>query len=176
MQPILRRLRGRWCATHQRGFLRLDPSGQVRTFPIKGTRPRSDDPVLDEALREQLAADPKERAEHLMVVDLLRNDLGSICSPGSITCGPLFELVAYPGVWHMVTEVRGQLPAGMTRAQLLAATLPAGSITGAPKRAAVQQIHRLERATWSLLRRRGVGHRRRSADRQRHDPHRSLLA
>ena len=128
------------------GFLRLDPSGQVRTFPIKGTRPRSDDPVLDGVFREQLAADPKERAEHLMVVDLLRNDLGSICSPGSITCGPLFELVAYPGVWHMVTEVRGQLPAGMTRAQLLAATLPAGSITGAPKRAAVQQIHRLERA------------------------------
>jgi len=126
------------------GFLRLDPDGAVETFPIKGTRPRGADGVEDERLRDELRADSKELAEHLMVVDLLRNDLGRVCEPGTVTCGELFEVVAYPGVWHMVTSVRGQLPPGMGRAELLAATLPAGSITGAPKRAAVQNINRLE--------------------------------
>ena len=126
------------------GFLRLDPDGQVSTYPIKGTRPRSADAHDDLRLRDELRSDLKERAEHLMVVDLLRNDLGRVCEAGSVRCGPLFDLVGYPGVWHMVTEIRGQLLPEMSRAQLLAATLPAGSITGAPKRAAVQQIHRLE--------------------------------
>ncbi len=126
------------------GFLRLDTEGRVSTFPIKGTRPRDPDSEHDERLRAELSSDLKERAEHLMVVDLLRNDLGRVCEAGSIHCGPLFDLVGYPGVWHMVTEIRGQLLPELTRAQLLAATLPAGSITGAPKRAAVQHIHRLE--------------------------------
>jgi para-aminobenzoate synthetase component 1 len=126
------------------GFLRVEPSGRVATFPIKGTRPRGASASEDERHRAELRADPKELAEHLMVVDLLRNDLGRICAPGSVTCGELFEVVPFPGVWHMVTRVSGQLRHGMDRAAVLGATLPAGSITGAPKRAAVQQIHRLE--------------------------------
>ena len=125
-------------------FLHLDAEGRVSTFPIKGTRPRHGDAERDEVLRRELRQDKKELAEHLMVVDLLRNDLGRVCRAGSVHCGELFEVVAYPGLWHMVTRISGRLRPEIDRASLLAQTLPAGSITGAPKRAAVQQIQALE--------------------------------
>jgi para-aminobenzoate synthetase component 1 len=126
------------------GFLRLTADGEVSTYPIKGTRRRGETAAVDAAMQAELRADEKELAEHLMVVDLMRNDLGRVCAPGTVNCGELFEVVPFPGVWHMVTRVSGRLRPGMSRGELLAATLPAGSITGAPKRAAVQQIHRLE--------------------------------
>jgi para-aminobenzoate synthetase component 1 len=125
-------------------FLRLSALGELSSFPIKGTRPRGHDGPTDERLRAELRADEKELAEHLMVVDLMRNDLGRVCEAGSVNCGELFEVVPFPGVWHMVTRVSGQLGQQFDRADLLAMTLPAGSITGAPKRAAVQHIARLE--------------------------------
>ena len=126
------------------GFLRLDTDGQVSTFPIRERGLVALTLITTSVCEMSFTATIKSELEHLMVVDLLRNDLGRVCEAGSIRCGRLFDLVAYPGVWHMVTEISGQLRPELTRAQLLAATLPAGSITGAPKRSAVRHIHRLE--------------------------------
>jgi para-aminobenzoate synthetase component 1 len=125
-------------------FLRLSAEGELSSFPIKGTRPRGHDGPTDERLRAELRVDEKELAEHLMVVDLMRNDLGRVCQAGSVNCGELFEVVPFPGLWHMVTRVSGQLSPRFDRADLLAMTLPAGSISGAPKRAAVKHIAHLE--------------------------------
>ena len=119
-------------------------AGTVTTDPIKGTRRRADDPELDAALADDLTTAIKDRAENVMVVDLERNDLGRVCVPGSVHVPVLLELRALPTVWHLVSRVRGTLRPGTTYGQLLAATFPSGSVTGAPRLAAMQAIRDLE--------------------------------
>jgi para-aminobenzoate synthetase component 1 len=125
----------------------LDVSaGLVVTDPIKGTRPRSDHAELDAALADDLLTSTKDRAENVMVVDLERNDLGRVCVPGSVEVPMLLELRALPTVWHLVSRVRGTLRPSTTYGELLAATFPSGSVTGAPRLAAMQAIRTLEPA------------------------------
>jgi para-aminobenzoate synthetase component 1 len=119
-------------------------AGTVTTDPIKGTRPRSDDPLLDAALADDLSTSGKDRAENVMVVDLERNDLGRVCEPGSVHVPVLLELRPLPTVWHLVSSVRGTLRADVGYADLLRATFPSGSVTGAPRLAAMQAIRALE--------------------------------
>ncbi len=116
----------------------------VTSRPIKGTRPRHPDPRVDAALADDLATAAKDRAENVMIVDLQRNDLGRVCRSGSIRVHQLAELEAYPTVWHLVSTVGGQLRPGTGYGDLLRATFPCGSITGAPKIAAMELIDRLE--------------------------------
>lgn len=116
----------------------------IETRPIKGTRPRTSDPALDAALADDLATAPKDRAENVMVVDLERNDLGRVCVPGSVRVPRLTEVEAHPTVWHLVSTVRGELSPGTGYGRLLTAMFPCGSITGAPKIAAMELIDRYE--------------------------------
>jgi para-aminobenzoate synthetase component 1 len=119
----------------------------VRTSPIKGTTPRvKDDPEADRRQIARLAASPKDRAENLMIVDLLRNDLGKVCETGSVEAPALFEIQSFARVHHMVSTVTGRLASGEDAPSLLRACFPGGSITGAPKLRAMQIIEELERA------------------------------
>ena len=118
--------------------------GVVNTRPIKGTRPRHGDVALDTQLRADLLASDKDRAENLMIVDLLRNDLGRVCVPGSIEVPELFRVESFARVHHLVSRVRGRLAAGYDAVDLLRAGFPGGSITGAPKRRAMEIIDELE--------------------------------
>ena len=118
--------------------------GQVETRPIKGTRPRGKTPEQDQQLAEQLLNSSKDRAENVMIVDLLRNDLGRVCQPGSIHVPQLCQLESYPNVHHLVSVVKGQLKEGHSPLALLEAASPGGSITGAPKIRAMQIIDELE--------------------------------
>jgi para-aminobenzoate synthetase / 4-amino-4-deoxychorismate lyase len=126
----------------ERFLRRVGP--EVSTRPIKGTRRRSDDESDDRAASEDLAASEKDRAENVMIVDLMRNDLGRVCVPGSIEVPHLFELEAHPGVWHLVSEVRGRLAPGNGDGALLRASFPPGSVTGAPKVRAMEIIADIE--------------------------------
>jgi len=117
---------------------------EVRSAPIKGTRPRPADRAADAAQRAALARSAKDRAENVMIVDLIRNDLGRVCDPGSIVAEPLAQVQAHAGVWHLVSEVRGRLREDVDDGQLLRATFPPGSVTGAPKIAAMDVIAELE--------------------------------
>lgn len=121
-------------------------AGVVITDPIKGTRRRADDPELDAALADDLVTSVKDRAENVMVVDLERNDLGRVCVTGSVEVPQLLELRALPTVWHLVSRVRGTLRPGTTYGELLRATFPSGSVTGAPRIAAMRTIRGLEPA------------------------------
>jgi para-aminobenzoate synthetase component 1 len=126
-------------------FLKLSAQGEVVARPIKGTRPRVlDDEALDRQQREALAASTKDRAENLMIVDLMRNDLGRVAQVGSVQVDRLFELEAHPGVWQMVSTVRARLREGRDVADLLRACWPPGSMTGAPKVRAMAVIDTLE--------------------------------
>jgi para-aminobenzoate synthetase component 1 len=118
--------------------------GVIRTRPIKGTRPRSVDPVEDAALAAELAIDPKERAENVMIVDLMRNDLSRVCEPGSIRVDGLWVVESYPAVHQLVSTVSGVAAEATTVGTLLEATFPAGSMTGAPKLSAMTRLHELE--------------------------------
>lgn len=124
-------------------FLRLR-RGHVETSPIKGTRPRGRTPAEDQALAHMLATSLKDRAEHLMIVDLERNDLGRVCRIGSVHVPERFVLEAHPTVWHLVSTVAGELRADRDLIDLLAATFPGGSITGAPKLKAMEILDGLE--------------------------------
>lgn len=117
---------------------------QVTTQPIKGTRKRSSDPVLDKQLSDELQASEKDRAENLMIVDLLRNDLGSVCETGSVQTRELFKLHSFSQVHHLISTVTGTLPPHVSPIALLQRCFPGGSITGAPKIRAMQIIAELE--------------------------------
>lgn len=130
------------CLSPER-FLSLDGQ-QVETSPIKGTRPRQTDPELDERSKSELCSSQKERAENLMIVDLLRNDLGRSCVTGSIHVERLFEVQTFPTVHHLVSTISGELSPDCSVWDLLRDSFPGGSITGAPKRRAMQIIAELE--------------------------------
>ena len=117
---------------------------RVTTCPIKGTRPRGTSAADDLRLRRELSTDAKERAEHVMVVDLERNDLGRVCRTGSVVVERLAECVRFDTVHHLVSTVAGTLPATVGAADLLRATFPSGSITGAPKIRAMEIVTELE--------------------------------
>lgn len=117
---------------------------RVETAPIKGTRPRRGEPGADRAAAADLAAHPKDAAEHLMIVDLERNDLGRIATTGSVAVEELAAVVTLPGLFHLVSTVSAIPRPEVTWGQLLAATFPGGSITGAPKIRAMQLIDELE--------------------------------
>ena len=116
----------------------------VETRPIKGTRPRDDDPAVDTAHAQALQASLKDRAENLMIVDLLRNDISKSCRVGSVRADRLFALESFANVHHLVSTVTGTLKAGMTAVDLLRGCFPGGSITGAPKLRAMEIIEELE--------------------------------
>jgi para-aminobenzoate synthetase component 1 len=125
-------------------FLRLDATGQVEARPIKGTRPRGVYPAHDAALGRALQESAKDRAENLMIVDLMRNDLSRVSVAGSVRVPELFALERYATVHHLVSTVTGILEPGRDAVDLLCATFPGGSITGAPKVRAMEIIAELE--------------------------------
>jgi para-aminobenzoate synthetase component 1 len=125
-------------------FLSVSPDGLVETNPIKGTRPRGRDRESDRALACELLASGKDRAENVMIVDVLRNDLGRVCRPGSVEVPRLCRLERTAAVQHLVSTVTGRLDEGRDAFDLLAASFPGGSITGAPKIRAMQLLETLE--------------------------------
>ncbi|MFZ5650067.1 MAG: anthranilate synthase component I [Bacillota bacterium] len=118
--------------------------GKVETRPIAGTRPRGSGPLHDGELAADLLNDVKERAEHVMLVDLGRNDLGRVCKPGSVKVGQLMEVEMYSHVMHLVSSVRGDLTEGLDGIDVLKACFPAGTVSGAPKVRAMEIIEELE--------------------------------
>ncbi|HEX8634293.1 MAG TPA: aminodeoxychorismate synthase component I [Pyrinomonadaceae bacterium] len=137
-------------------FLRVSPdvgeeaARRVEAWPIKGTRARGREAAEDARLREELRRSAKDAAENVMIVDLLRNDLGRVCRYGTIEVAALCEVQEHPTLFHLVSKVRGQLRAGVTAGELLRATFPCGSITGAPKLRAMEIIDDCERAPRGL--------------------------
>ncbi|HEU5325303.1 MAG TPA: chorismate-binding protein [Candidatus Limnocylindria bacterium] len=118
--------------------------GEVVTRPIAGTRPRADDPATDAALEDELRADPKELAEHAMLVDLARNDVGRVAAAGSVEVASLRTVERYRHVMHLVSEVHGRLREGLDAFDAVRAVFPAGTLSGAPKVRAMQAIAELE--------------------------------
>jgi para-aminobenzoate synthetase/4-amino-4-deoxychorismate lyase len=118
----------------------------VQSRPIKGTRPRTGNAGGDTARRQKktLEASAKDQAENVMIVDLMRNDLSRVCEPGSVAVPALLRAEAHPGIWHLVSDVTGTLAVGTGDADLIRATFPPGSVTGAPKVRALEIIHELE--------------------------------
>lgn len=130
------------CASPER-FLQVE-QGRVETKPIKGTRPSVADEQQNAMLVQDLQHNPKDRAENLMIVDLLRNDLGKNCVPGSVTVPALFQVESYATVHHLVSTVTGMLVQGRDALTLLCDCFPGGSVTGAPKQRAMEIIEQLE--------------------------------
>jgi anthranilate synthase component 1 len=124
-------------------FVRLE--GRMASLrPIAGTRPRGADAISDSALAKELLADPKERAEHIMLVDLGRNDLGRVCEYGTIKVSESFSIERYSHVMHIVSHVEGTLRPNLTAFDLVRAAFPAGTVSGAPKVRAMEIIAELE--------------------------------
>ncbi|ACH65218.1 aminodeoxychorismate synthase, component I [Aliivibrio fischeri MJ11] len=117
---------------------------KIETKPIKGTRPRADDPKVDALEAETLHNSPKDRSENLMIVDLLRNDIGRVATPGSVKVPKLFDIESFPAVHHLVSTITGELDTEYSATDLLKASFPGGSITGAPKIRAMEIIEELE--------------------------------
>lgn len=155
---VHRRLR-RATNTHHGGIIRIDGvalvsgspelflsvrDGTVRTKPIKGTRPRSSDPAQDASLAAELVSSEKERAENVMIVDLMRNDLSRVCEPGSVSVDALWVVESYPTVHQLVSTVSGRVVSDAKVGELFTAAFPAGSMTGAPKRRAMELLAQLE--------------------------------
>ena len=124
-------------------FLLLD-GRHIETKPIKGTRPRHPDPAADRQVAQELAQADKDRSENLMIVDLLRNDIGRVSRPGSVSVPHLFAVESFPAVHHLVSTIHGELDARWQGVDLLRACFPGGSITGAPKIRAMEIIEELE--------------------------------
>jgi anthranilate synthase component 1 len=116
----------------------------VTIRPLAGTRPRGATPEQDKALEAELASDPKERAEHLMLIDLARNDIGRIARTGSVKVTDAFVIERYSHVMHIVSNVEGLLQPGLSNLDVLRATFPAGTLAGAPKIRAMEIIDELE--------------------------------
>ncbi len=131
-------------STSPERFLKALPSGEVETRPIKGTRPRDKDPKKDADWAAELICSTKDRAENIMIVDLLRNDLGKVCKPGSVNVPNLLVLESYPQVHHLTSVVKGILKTNKTWVDLLEACWPGGSVTGAPKLRACKRLYELE--------------------------------
>ena len=125
-------------------YLAVDRTGWAESRPIKGTRPRGKTPQQDTALRQELIDSEKDRAENVMIVDLVRNDFGRVCRFGSINVSQLMQIESYATVFQMVSTVRGQLPEDRDGLDLVRATFPGGSMTGAPKIEAMKILDRLE--------------------------------
>lgn len=125
-------------------FVRIDADGSIEARPMKGTAPRDPDPMRDAALAAELLASEKARAENLMIVDLLRNDISRLCEPGSVRVPDLFRIEPYATVHQMTSTVTGRLAHAPTMATLMAALFPCGSVTGAPKIRAMEIIRELE--------------------------------
>jgi anthranilate synthase component 1 len=124
--------------------VRLGVDGTCELRPIAGTRPRGADAAEDDALAAELMASEKERAEHVMLVDLARNDLGRVCAPGSVRLERYMDVERYSHVMHIVSRVFGRIAEGRDAVDLLRATFPAGTVSGAPKVRAMQIISELE--------------------------------
>ncbi len=131
-------------STSPERFLKALASGEVETRPIKGTRPRDKDPEKDADWAAELICSTKDRAENIMIVDLLRNDLGRVCRPGSVNVPHLLVLESYSQVHHLTSVVKGILNTDKTWVDLLEACWPGGSVTGAPKLRACQRLYELE--------------------------------
>ncbi|QJU55931.1 anthranilate synthase component I family protein [Herbiconiux sp. SALV-R1] len=125
-------------------FLAVSADGRVATRPVKGTRRRGTDAGDDARLSAELLASEKERAENLMIVDLMRNDLARVCELGTVRVSELLAVETHPQVHQLVSTIEGRLRAGLDVIDVLGATFPAGSMTGAPKRSAMQHLERLE--------------------------------
>jgi para-aminobenzoate synthetase component 1 len=125
-------------------FIEVTAGGRAQTRPIKGTRPRGRDPAEDKALADELMGSVKDRAENLMIVDLMRNDLARVCRPGSVAVESFCALESFANVHHLVSTVVGQLQDGLGSLDLFATAFPAGSITGAPKIQSMKVIARHE--------------------------------
>ncbi len=131
------------CASPER-FLAVDEAGVAESRPIKGTAPRHADPALDAALRAGLAASAKDRAENLMIVDLVRNDLGRVCEPGSVRVRDFLRVESYPTAHQLVSTVRGRLRPEVSAPLAARACFPPGSMTGAPKLRAMELLAQIE--------------------------------
>ncbi|WP_042174452.1 aminodeoxychorismate synthase component I [Streptomyces sp. NBRC 110035] len=131
-------------STSPERFLRIDRHGVMESKPIKGTRPRGADPREDERLARDLAANEKDRAENLMIVDLVRHDLGRCAQVGSVVADPVFQVETYATVHQLVSTVRARLRPGLSPVAAVRAAFPGGSMTGAPKIRTMQIIDRLE--------------------------------
>ncbi|MGI9039288.1 MAG: aminodeoxychorismate synthase component I [Gemmatimonadota bacterium] len=142
---VIRAGGGTVLSTSPERFLRVDADRGVETRPIKGTRPRAANPDEDARFAAELMASEKDRAENLMIVDLLRNDLSRVCRPGSIRVPELFRLESWATVHHLVSVVQGRLRPNVGAGELVRATFPCGSVTGAPKIRAMELIAEHER-------------------------------